>query len=85
MRLTRTEQEQHLHQAIGRLIRQKRLARGWEPMQLAMAMGVSAESARPSISRAETGKQRFTIDYLGRIAAALEISIKDLIPDEGEE
>ncbi len=58
-------------------LRQARQSRGLTQEQLARKIGVD----QAAISRMENGKQRITLELLGRMAEALGMDPRDLFPD----
>lgn len=65
---------EEIRQLFGKRVRQFRQARRWQLDDLAMRLGKS----RASVSRIETGKQNLSIEDIGAIAQALEVSIAEL-------
>jgi transcriptional regulator with XRE-family HTH domain len=61
--------------AFGERLRGERLARGWSMDQLAGASGVS----RAMISKIERGESSPTAVLLGKLSAALELSVSELL------
>lgn len=60
--------------AIGRAIRELRMAKGWTPLQLGQSVGAD----RSTITRIETGVRQPSLDVLLGILGALEIGLTDL-------
>ncbi len=58
-------------------LRQARQSRGLTQEQLARKIGID----QAAISRMENGKQRITLELLGRMAQALGMDPRDLFPD----
>ncbi|MWA04163.1 helix-turn-helix domain-containing protein [Actinomadura sp. LD22] len=66
---------------LGRRVKAERSRRGWSLARLADASGVS----RAMISRIERGESNPTAAVVGKLSAALELSMTALLaPDEGE-
>jgi transcriptional regulator with XRE-family HTH domain len=63
--------------AFGERLRARRRARGWAIERLAVASGVS----RAMISKIERGESSPTAVVLGKLSAALELSISELLED----
>src|SRR5215831_6841268 len=66
--------------AFGERLRAARRARGWPIDRLASASGVS----RAMISKIERGESSPTAVVLGKLSAALELSIAELLAPAGE-
>jgi transcriptional regulator with XRE-family HTH domain len=67
-----------LHREVTKRIDQACKRRGWSRNQLADFAGIS----RGSISMIMNGTNSPTLRTLKRIAAALDLKLRDLIPDE---
>jgi transcriptional regulator with XRE-family HTH domain len=65
--------------AFGKRLRAERLARGWPIERLAAASGVS----RAMISKIERGESSPTAVVLGKLSAALELSVSELLGPGG--
>jgi transcriptional regulator with XRE-family HTH domain len=63
---------------IGAKVRELRQGKGMTQMDLAFKCGDKDYS---QINRVELGKVNFSVSYLTLIAAALDVSPKDLLPD----
>ena len=63
---------------IGGVIKAIRQARGMSQMELASALGVT----KAAISRYEAGKRQLSYNQLQRIAAALQVSVQELMDPE---
>ena len=72
--------DQGLLQEVGRRIVQARKDRGWSQEQLAESLEVEPTT----LSRLETGHRAVSVSTLGRMAAALEVSLGDLLDVERE-
>lgn len=70
-----------LRQTFGERLRMLRKQRGWELDDLAVRIGMT----KTSVSRIELGKQNLSIDDIGAIAGALEVSPADLFGVHGPE
>jgi transcriptional regulator with XRE-family HTH domain len=66
-----------LYRGIGIRIRQERERRGWTQGELADRVGLG----RTSMTNIEGGRQRLLVHQLWRIARALSIQARDLLPD----
>lgn len=65
-----------VYKHIGSIMREVRLRRGWTGEQMAGKLGWS----RPTIVNIENGRQRVTLHDVPRIARALGITIRSLLP-----
>jgi transcriptional regulator with XRE-family HTH domain len=65
-----------LYQAVGLIIRRRRRALELTQAQLAYRLGIS----RGALANIETGRQNMLVHQLYRFAAALEMSVHDLLP-----
>ena len=65
--------------AFGERLRAERRARGWPIERLAVASGVS----RAMISKIERGESSPTAVVLGKLSAALELSVSELLAPDG--
>lgn len=64
------------NEAVGALIKQRRVARGLSQQSLGDAVGVSDQS----IAHYEKGRAAVVPEMLGKLAAALRCKPKDLLP-----
>jgi transcriptional regulator with XRE-family HTH domain len=69
-----------LYPLIGERVARARDVAGLSQVELARAVGV----ARTSITNLEGGRQRVTLDHLFKIAQALGVELRDLIPSNTE-
>jgi transcriptional regulator with XRE-family HTH domain len=72
--------EDDLHAALGKKIKEKRQANGLTQTELADAISMS----RTSLTNMELGRQRLLIDQLYKMAAALNAKPQDLLPQPSE-
>ena len=78
--MNRTQRDRTLYAAIGRMIRAARLEAGLTQQTLGISIGCASDSAKVLVSRAEHGRQRFTVETVYRYAAALGVDPKELLP-----
>ena len=78
--MSRTQRDRTLYAAIGRMIRGARLKAGLTQQTLGISIGCDSHSANALVSRAEHGRQRFTVETVYRYAAALGVDPKELLP-----
>ena len=78
--MNRTQRDCTLYAAIGRMIRAARLEAGLTQQTLGILIGCDSYSAKVLVSRAEHGRQRFTVETVYRYAAALRVDPKELLP-----
>ena len=62
--------------SIGLKVRELRLERNLSQESLAIECGVPSSQ----INRIELGKVNFTVSYLSKLAKALQVNLKDLLP-----
>jgi transcriptional regulator with XRE-family HTH domain len=72
--------EDDLHAALGKKIKEKRRANGLTQSELADAISIS----RTSLTNMELGRQRLLIDQLYKMAAALNAKPQELLPQPSE-
>jgi transcriptional regulator with XRE-family HTH domain len=77
---TYAERRARLSAGPGERLRALRQARGWPIARLASTSGVS----RAMISKVERGESSPTAVVLGKLSAALELSISELLDDQAE-
>ncbi|MFV5374270.1 helix-turn-helix domain-containing protein [Acinetobacter calcoaceticus] len=65
-----------LSKAIGQLIRNRRIQRGFTQEAIALQCGID----RSYMGRIERGEVNLTVEKLYEIASVLEISAKELLP-----
>ena len=80
MPLPHTEMDRRLYQAIGCSIRSLRTERGLTQAALGAAIGAGKRSASVLVSRAEHGRQHFTVAEVYRYAKGLDADPRDLLP-----
>lgn len=73
----RPDATRRLYGRLGERLREIRIASGMTQQQVATVIGTS----RPSISNIESGRQHIKIDVLYRLAAALNVDVRDVLPD----
>ena len=78
--MNRTQRDRTLYAAIGTMIRAARLEAGLTQQTLGISIGCDSHSARALVSRAEHGRQRFTVETVYRYAGALGVDPKKLLP-----
>ena len=69
-----------LHAALGKKIRERRQASGLTQMELADRVSIS----RTSLTNMELGRQRLLIDQLYKMAEVLNAKPQDLLPQPSE-
>lgn len=69
-----------LDAALGDRLKLRRIKANFNQAELASRVGLS----RASISNIENGRQPVTIQTLWRIAQALGLTLRDLVPDDSE-
>jgi transcriptional regulator with XRE-family HTH domain len=72
--------QEDLHVALGRKIREKRQASGLTQTELAERVSIS----RTSLTNMELGRQRLLIDQLYKMAEVLNSKPQDLLPQPSE-
>jgi transcriptional regulator with XRE-family HTH domain len=78
--MNRTQRDRTLCAAIGSMIRAARLEAGLTQQTLGISIGCDSHSAKALVSRAEHGRQRFTVETVYRYAVALGVDPKELLP-----
>lgn len=69
-----------LNSALGNRLKSRRIEAHLNQTDLALRVGLS----RASISNIENGRQPVTMQTLWRIAQVLEVSLRDLVPEDSE-
>lgn len=78
--LNMTEEDKKLYSLVGRLIKGARDKKKISQHKLANAVNLT----RTSITNIEKGRQKILLDTLWQIAAILEVSVMELIPNSQE-
>ena len=69
---------------IGEIIRKRRKKLGITQMQLGLKCGYEGRSAENTVQHWEHGRQEPSIRVLRRLAAALDVTLEQLIPQDEE-
>lgn len=73
-------------EGVGIRVRGARIAKGMTQDDLSHALGINPKTVR--VSRLESGNyanDSFGLKFLRKVAAALDVSVRDLIPDTAPE